>query len=86
MSDPVKTEAQEALEVEAYLKEIQMTVKDFLLLAQVGTSTWARIKTGETIPNGATMWRVRSALNTVKKKVAESEQPKKTTRGKKRKA
>ena len=67
------TEAQELQAIEDYLKNVPMTCKDFLARARVGSSTWARIKTGETIPNGATMNRIRSALTILKKEVADRE-------------
>lgn len=62
-----KTEAQEVHDIEDYIKLVGVSAAQFQRMASVSSSTWARIKTGETIPNGATMNRIRDALARLKR-------------------
>ena len=56
------TEAQEIVAIEAKLKTRRITVQSFRKGAGVSASTWHRIKNEVTIPNGATMRRIREAI------------------------
>jgi len=56
------TEKTEIIAIQAYLKKRQITAREFQSLADISASTWRRIKTGETIPNGRTMNRIRNAF------------------------
>ena len=69
----VSDEAKELARIEDFLKTIPMPACVFLKRASVAASTWARIKSGESIPNGATMYRIRSTFDIVK---AEAEKAK----------
>lgn len=56
------TESEEIKAIEVKLKIRRITVQTFRLDAKVSASTWHRIKNEATIPNGATMRRIRDAM------------------------
>lgn len=61
------SEQKEVEAIEAKLRLHSVTAKAFLAKCEVSASTWHRIKTGENIPNGATMKRIREAADLVGK-------------------
>lgn len=61
------TESDEIKAIEAKLKTRRITVQSFREGADVSASTWHRIKNEVTIPNGATMRRIRDAMAKIEK-------------------
>lgn len=59
------TEAEEIKAIEAKMKARRMPMRAFQKRAKVSASTWWRIKREDVIPNGATMRRIRAALEEV---------------------
>jgi transcriptional regulator with XRE-family HTH domain len=58
-----KTEAEEIEAIEEALRQRGGTVSHFVKEAGVSRSTWARIKSGEVVPNGKTMRLIRQTAH-----------------------
>jgi lambda repressor-like predicted transcriptional regulator len=60
------TEKAEIAEIEAACRKRGVSLRDFQEAAQVSSSTWARIRSGLTVPNGKTMNKIRAAYSDLK--------------------